>query len=380
MIYLNNAATTYPKPQIVYQKVDEFIRSHPYNLSRSGIEKSGENPINSARKNIAKLLKAENENSICFTSGATEALNTAIYGIAEKDIHIIATDQDHNASIRPLSTLHRNGIIELDFAPCDSTGLVDPNEISKLIKSNSKAIVLNHVSNVTGTIQYAEEIGKIAKDNNLFFILDASQSIGCFDLDVDKLNADFLAFTGHKSLYGLQGIGGFYISNSNSLPAFKQGGTGSKSDYPFQPDDMPTKFEAGTQNLSGIVSLMAGTNWIIQNGLDNISKRKKELFLKIINEFDNLKYFILIHNNERNSNQVICLDLPGIDPLDIHFILEESYEIQLRAGLHCAPRIHKHLGTPNGTLRAGISYFNTDEEIDTFIEAIISIDSQYGKF
>lgn len=381
MIYLNNAATSYPKPKIVYNAVSEFIRSHPYNHSRSGIEITGTDYVLEARQNIARMIGAKDAMRIIFTSGSTEAINTAIYGAASANSHFITTDQDHNAVIRPLATLERAGIIELTFVPCDETGLVSPDDIATAIRPNTKAIILNHISNVTGTVQDASAVGKIARDAGIKFILDASQSIGSIDIDVDALGVDFLAFTGHKSLYGLQGCGGFFIREDFSIPSFKQGGTGTKSDYLFQPDDMPKKFEAGTQNMTGIVSLKAGTDWIFETGIENIHAHKSKLIEQCATSISELKFLRLHRNSQRDSGQVLSMSFPGIDPGDVHYILENSFDMHLRSGLHCAPRIHRWLGTEEGgTLRLGVSYFTTEVEINKFVQAMESISGEIGKF
>lgn len=374
MIYLNNAATSYPKPKEVIEAVSKCIQEMPVNSARSSFEREVEDIDYSCRSKLAKLFNISDPYRIIFTSGSTEALNLAIKGAGLENSHVITTQIEHNSVIRPLMTMKVEGLIELDFAECDNTGYVEPENIERLIKSNTKAIVVNHSSNVTGSILDLKTISEIAHKHNCILIVDASQSAGNIPIDAEGWGIDMLAFTGHKSLYGLQGIGGLYIREGLYPKPLKVGGTGVLSEVLLQPEGMPLYYEAGTPNTPGIVSLDAGIDFIFKTGMDNIHRHKARLVKKAIDFFKDNE-FVKIYTSEKNNSLAnFCFTIENMVPEEVGYMLESSFDITVRTGLHCAPLILEPLGVhPWGTVRASPSFFTTDEEMDKFIHAVAEI-------
>jgi len=372
MIYLNNSATSHPKPKVVIDAVTAFLNAPSHHSPRTGLEFDSEYITTTARQKLANLFNTENYNQIIFTSGSTESLNLAINGIGlKKGSHVVATVIEHNSVIRPLKHLERDEGIEVDFVDCDEFTYVHPEKIEEAIKSNTKAIVVNHSSNVTGSISDIAEIARIAHRHGALIIVDASQSAGNIPIDVTGWDIDLLSFTGHKSLYGLQGTGGLYIKKGLNVKPLKVGGTGVKGESLVQPTDMPLYYEAGTPNMPGIVSLDAGVTYILEKGLDNIRKRKSDIVKTIIGELKEFPEVEVFTKGERNSYVNFCFNIKGMLPEEVGYVLESSYDITVRTGIHCAPLILKPLGVyPWGTVRASPSYFTTDNEVDIFIEAI----------
>lgn len=378
MIYLNNSSTSWPKPLKVIEAVKATIENIPENYSRTGISFDGENPIYMTRKNLAKILGVNCPNNIAFTSGSTEALNTIIKGLKLQSSHVIISATEHNSVIRPLKKLANAGNIDLTIVPCDSTGIVDPDAYHKELRTNTRLLIINHVSNVTGAVQDVASIAKIAHNIGAKILVDASQSAGAIQVNSEHDDLDYVAFTGHKSLFGLQGIGGFYVKDPESIDTLIEGGTGIKSNILTQPGEMPLKFEAGTKNLPGIISLLAGTDFIIEETLEKIENRKEQLkniIISGLNEIPKIKIFL---PNQANSQAAISFLVSDTPPEEINYILRQSFDISIRSGLHCAPLIHEYLGTPFGTLRVSPSYFTTDEEVMKFLNAISQISEDFG--
>ena len=270
MIYLNNAATSYPKPREVNAAISSYLNEMPFHASRVGFEMQQVNIVDSCRDKLATLFNVENPRQIVFTSGSTESLNLAILGLSFNECHVITTSIEHNSVLRPLKTLEREGVITLSIVACDEAGYVNPQKIAHAIQKNTKLIVVNHSSNVTGTVLDIKTISRIARSHGIVLLVDASQSAGCVPIDVQQWDIDMLAFTGHKSLYGIPGIGGLYIREGIVLNPLKVGGTGVRSDLLYQPEEMPLYYEAGTQNVPGIVSLDAGVAFILRTRIDRI--------------------------------------------------------------------------------------------------------------
>jgi cysteine desulfurase family protein len=377
MIYLNNSATSFPKPKTVVDSITGYLNSIPFTPYRSGRTQCNNDIISNCRKNISELFGITLNNQVIFTSGATESLNLAIKGLdySQKN-HVVTTNIEHNSVLRPLKHLESEGIINFSIVDCDETGIVSPQNINLAINNNSRAIVINHCSNVTGTVQNLVEISQIAKNNGLVLIVDASQSAGIIDIDVEKLGIDVLVFTGHKSLYGPQGIGGFYIREGLDIKPLKTGGTGIKSDLEFQPKEIPLYYEAGTQNIPGIVGLGAGVEFILNTGINNIRQRNEVIYKKITDYLLQLSAITVYQpsNIINASCSLVSFTINGMSVDDIHYMLENSFDIIVRSGLHCAPLIHRSIGTEKeGTVRISWSHFTTDQEIDTFLGAITEI-------
>lgn len=375
MIYLNNSATSYPKPANVLNKITEIINNPPFDNLRGGLSLHSVDFVSECRKNLAKLFNIKNYNRIILNSGSTESLNTIIFGLDLNGCHVITTATEHNSVLRPLFHLKEKNIIELTIIPCDENGYVYAKDIESAIKENTKLIIVNHVSNVTGSVQNIKEISTIAHKNNILICIDASQSAGSEEINVEDDEIDILVFTGHKSLFGLQGIGGFYLKEFIELHPLKVGGTGIKSNILTQPKEMPTYYEAGTQNMTGIASLNEGVKFIFKTDIEKI-KQKKTLLIDKLYQSINLLPNIIIYSKQalNNGSTILTFNIKSVDSEDTNYILENSFDIITRAGLHCAPLIHKYIKTPSyGNVRISPSYFTTDEEIDILTDAIIQI-------
>lgn len=374
MIYLNNTATSYPKPREVIEAVNEFLSHPPVHSSRTGLESSEEDVDYACRANLARLFNADEPLNIVFTSGSTEALNLAIKGLDLKGGHVVSTAIEHNSVIRPLKTLERDRIIDLDFVKCDEYAYVRPEWIEEAMKPNTKAVVVNHCSNVTGTVLDLKEISRIAHKHDAVFIADVSQSAGMLPVDVKECDIDYLAFTGHKSLFGFPGTGGLYMKEPMVLEPLKTGGTGVKSEVLVQPREMTMYYEAGTPNTPGIVSLNAGVKYVLKKGIDEISRYKKTLVDRMMHELKDLPEITTYCHPEHSSHSNFCFNISGMTPEEVNYALESSYDIHVRSGLHCAPLLLEYIGVhPWGTVRASPSYFTTDEEVDKLIDAVKDI-------
>lgn len=376
MIYLDNAATTFPKPEAVYRAVDDCLRNYCANPGRGGHKlslKSGRVLLDT-RDLLSELFNAGSMESIVLTHNATEALNLAIKGFLKKGSHVITSSMEHNSVIRPLKSLERMGV-ETTIVQCNENGEINVDDIEKEIRKETVLIAVTHASNVVGTILPISEIGALAKSYKLGFLVDASQTAGVFDIDVEKMNISMLAFTGHKSLMGPQGTGGLYIREGIELNPLKEGGTGSKSESLYQPDIIPDRYESGTHNTPGIAGLYAGINFIKAAGINNIRKHELELTRLFIAGLGNIKG-VEVYGTKDISKQapVVSINIGGIGSSDISYILDQTFDIATRSGLHCAPLAHKTIGTlEQGTVRFSFGYFNTKEEMEKTLEAIEQI-------
>ncbi len=375
LIYLNNAATSYPKPAEVVAGVMSYMDRPPIHQARAGLEMDQGDACAECRRALASLFVIDNYHQIVFTSGATESLNLFFHGSNLTGRHVVTTTTEHNSVLRPLKIMEREGSISLSIVKSDKNGSVSPDSISAAIRSDTAAVVVNHCSNVTGVVNDITAIGKIVQPSNALYIVDVSQSAGTIDIDVKESNIDLMAFTGHKSLFGLPGIGGAYISENVELTPLKTGGTGVRSDYLFQPESMPMFYEAGTQNIPGIISLNEGLRYIQKRGIAEIHSHKQRA-CHLMRSALATKPGLKLHPAAEYSEPITLFSftINGMDPDDIAYILENSYGIVARTGLHCAPLIHEQLGTsPDGSIRISPSCFTTDEEIDRFLAAIDDI-------
>lgn len=380
MIYLDNAATTFPKPESVYKAMDDCMRNTCANPGRSGHKMAMESAriVEDTRDKIAKLFNIENPLDVVYTFNATDSLNLAIKGYLKSGDHVITTTMEHNSVLRPIMELEKIGV-EHTFVEADDLGFINPEDIEKSIKENTKMICVIHASNVVGTIIDIESIGRIAKKNNITFLVDASQSAGIYDIDVDKMNIDMMAMPGHKGLLGPQGTGILYVNPKIRLNSLREGGTGSRSEEIIQPNLYPDKYESGTHNTPGIAGLGAGIDFILEVGTDKIRKHEEMLTQMLIDgfkEIENVKIYGPLSAKERAS--VVSINIGDIDSGEITFRLNHEYDIATRSGIHCAPLAHKTLGTlEQGAIRFSIGFFNTDEDIKIAIEAVKNIASEY---
>ncbi|MEA4827119.1 MAG: aminotransferase class V-fold PLP-dependent enzyme [Clostridium sp.] len=380
MIYMDNAATSFPKPPEVYEEVLNCMKNYASNPGRSShnMAIAADLKVMETREQIGELFNIKYPLNIVFTKNATEALNIAIKGLIDKGDHVISTVIEHNSVLRPLHALNMNGS-DVTLVRVDKNGILDVESLKKEIKKNTKAIVINHASNVLGSVQDIRTIGKIAKEKGIVFIVDASQSAGSIPIDIVKDNIDILAFPGHKGLLGPQGTGILYIGNDIELNEYTQGGTGSKSESMSQPEFLPDKFESGTLNTPGIAGLCEGIKFIKKIGIDNIIKQKKILMEYLIKELTKLSYVNIYGGTSYESRcAVASINIEGIDSSDMGYLLNER-GIAVRTGYHCAPLIHGIIGTQHiGTVRISPGYFNTLEDMEYLIKSIISIKNKQG--
>jgi cysteine desulfurase family protein len=376
MVYFDNAATSYPKPQVVYDAIMDAMVGYGANPGRSGHKKAlkASRGIFDTRVQIGKLFNIKDPMSIIFTFNCTESLNLGIKGYLRPGDHVITTSMEHNSVLRPIAFLERLGV-KHTIVQGDSKGRIDPKDIEDSITPETKMIVTTHISNLTGTIMDIEAIGKIAKKHGLIYLVDGAQSSGVYNIDVEKMNIDMLAFPGHKGLLGPQGTGGLYIRSGIELVETFQGGTGSISHSLEQPDVFPDKFESGTPNAPGIIGLGTGIKYIFEKGIDNIRRKEEELTMHFIEEASRIDKVILYGPLEKGHHApVVALNIGEADSSEISYILDEEYDIAVRPGLHCAPLAHKTIGTfEQGVVRFSFGYENTHEEIEFAIKALKEI-------
>ena len=373
---MDNAATSFPKPETVYKAVTDAMRHAGGNPGRSGhrMTLAANRLIFEAREALATLLGVSDSSRIIFTSNATEALNLAIMGIVKDRSHVITSNTEHNSVSRPLHALKGRGV-EVTKVGCSEEGLLDLDELKSSIRGNTSLIVCAHASNVIGTIQPVKEIGAFAREKGIPFLVDAAQTAGSIPIDVEEMNIDLLAAAGHKSLLGPQGTGLLYIAPHIEPEPLKYGGTGAGPVGDDQPLELPDRFEAGTMNTPGIAGLGAGIRFILDTGLEEIREKELALVERLMEgllKIDGITIYGPKEPERRAS--LVSFNIGGLDPSDISFSLDEDYGIMTRGGLHCAPDAHRFLGTlPTGCLRLSPGYFNTNEEVDTVIAAVNEI-------
>ena len=380
MIYLDNASTSYPKPEAVYKAMDTWMREFNGNSSRGShkLAMKTSDKIYQVRESVSKLFNIKEATSVVFTSNTTDSLNIALKGLLVSGDHVITTSMEHNSMVRPIMALQKVGV-EHDVVKCDNQGRLNPDSLLEYIRPNTKLIALTHGSNVVGTIMDIIKIGALAKKNNIHLLVDAAQTAGVYPIDVQKMNIDLLAVPGHKNLLGPQGTGILYVSENIKLTSIKEGGTGSKSELLTQPEIMPDLLESGTLNTPGIVGLGAGIDFVLTKGVETIKEREQSLvrhFLHGLRNINGIKiYGVNEFYNENSAYEeqlgVVSINIKNEPASNISYALDTVFNIATRAGLHCAPFAHKTLGTlDRGTVRFGLGYFNTKEDIDTTLEAI----------
>jgi cysteine desulfurase family protein len=374
-IYLDNAATSWPKPETVYRAVDDYQRRLGAPAGRSAYSEAAEAErlVISCRKRIADLINLGDPTRVIFTQNGTDSLNLALHGLLKAGDHVVTTVCEHNSVLRPLSFLAERGVTTT-YVSCDGQGYVDPNAIRRAITPKTRLIALIHASNVTGAIQPAEAVGKIANDHGIYFLLDAAQSLGHVRIDVAKLGCHLLAAPGHKGLLGPLGSGLLYVAPGveRHLQPVRQGGTGTKSDQDRQPEELPDRFESGNLSVPAIVGLEAGVTHVAQIGAALIEGQSRGLVQRLLSGLGGLPGIQLYGPSTGNDRVgVVSLNIVGFDPRELAAILDAQWHIQTRAGLHCAPRMHGALKTlPSGTLRLSLGHFTTQEEIDAAISAL----------
>lgn len=376
MIYLDNAASSWPKPPGVAENMQECVRVYAANPGRGShqLGMKASRIVFEARKKAAKLFGVKNPDNIVFTMNATHALNLGIKGLLKAGDHVITTTLEHNSVRRPLEFLKKMDV-ELTYVKADEQGRFDAESIRPEIRENTRLIVVTHGSNLTGTLLPVREIGQLAKEHGIVFMVDVCQTAGVYPIDVEEMNIGLLAFTGHKSLYGPQGTGGLYIHPDLEIEPLMQGGTGGYSELIEMPTTRPDRYEAGTLNTAGIAGLLAGLKFLEETGLDKIRAHEEALTDRLHKGLLEIQG-VTVYGPPLGESRVpiISFSVEGFESHEIGFILDRNYEICVRSGLHCTPLAHETVNTiEQGLVRASIGYFNNEAEIDALINAIREI-------
>lgn len=375
-IYLDNAATSFPKPQAVIQNMMDYMTNCGANPSRgsSSVALAGNRAIYDCRENLAKFFGFDKIENVIFTNNITSSLNIILNSLLKINDHVIASSMEHNSVLRPLQKLKSEKDIEFDIVMANVEGFVNPSDIEKAIKENTKAVILNHASNLTGSIQDIYTLGQICKKHGVFFIVDTAQTAGVVPINMKECNINALAFTGHKSLFGPQGIGGFIIDDkiNEQMSTVFVGGTGSSSYSLDHPLELPDKFECGTINSAGIVGLNTGLNFIKEEGMDKIREHEEALCRYALDELLKIDDIIIYGSMDaKKRTSTILFNIKNVDSSELGFYLDFEKSIVTRTGIHCAPLAHQTVGShPHGGVRISIGYFNTKEDIDALIDAL----------
>lgn len=378
LIYLDNGATSFPKPQEVYAFMDQFYRNFGVNPGRSGYDLCLEagTVVEETRKELTRLFNGTDHNRLCFSYNSTDALNLIIFGLLRKGDHAITTTIEHNSVLRPLYHLWKNEGVEIDYIPFDSRGFVDPDDFPKRYRANTRLVVVNHASNVIGTVQPVKEIGRSCRERGIPFAVDSSQSAGKIPIDIEEMNIDIVAFTGHKSLLGPTGIGGLYVKEGIEIRHTRAGGTGVRSAQRTHLDEYPYRLEYGTPNTIGIAGLQAGLRWIMKQGLDSIHQQEMKLTARLRDGLKDLEGVTLYAQEDLSGHiSILLFNVDGLDASDTATMLDVDHNIACRSGLHCAPLVHEQLGTDkiHGAVRFGIGPFNTEHHIERAIQGVKEI-------
>jgi cysteine desulfurase family protein len=379
LIYLDNAATTFPKPSVMHDAARDFYLTSGVNPGRSGTDMAlgAEQMIQGVRKKLSALFnpgKPKDPNRLGFTLNATMAINLILDGTVRAGDHVVTTMLEHNSVIRPVNHLVKRGA-EATFVAPDPEGYLDPEEIRKAVKSNTKLVMVNHASNVTGVVQDLKAIGKVCREEGVPFAVDAAQSAGVLPIDMAQRNISFVAFTGHKGLLGPSGTGGVCVADDAEIEGSVFGGTGVRSASRYHLTEFPYRLEAGTLNLMGIAGLSAALAWLEEQGIEQIHRREIELLKLLQDGLGEIKG-VSIQGTRKLENRVATMSLTvdNYDAEDVGTILDVDFGIVTRTGLHCSPLLHEHHGTaPRGTVRISLGPFNTKEHIEACIRAIAEI-------
>lgn len=371
MIYLDNAATSFPKPDETIRSVHDFLINTGGNPGRGGHPLSIEaaRVIYETRERLTRFINGKNSERLIFTQNGSESLNLAILGLLQENDHAVTTALEHNSVMRPLDFLARTRKVRVSVVPCSKNGELDLDALKKSIRKKTKAVIINHGSNVIATIQPLSEIRNIAADKVL--IVDACQTIGNVPIDVQKLGIDILCFSCHKALFGIQGLGGIYMREGIDPIPLRFGGTGSKSEFTRQPEVLPDKYESGTPNTPGIAGLWGGLVFIEKIGVKQISKRKRALTETLVKALRGIDGVTVYGRPEKDDHlPIVLVNVDEVEPSDVGYECNQA-GICVRVGLHCSPVAHKTVGTfPRGALRISPGYFTTEMEIDRVIEVI----------
>ena len=382
IIYFDNAATSFPKPEEVTKAMVHFSREIGASPGRSGHRLAVEagRIVFGARERISQLFGGKDSSRVVFGLNATEGINQGLKGLLRHGDHLITSSMEHNSVMRPLRALMKEGLA-VSILPCSQEGFLDPSGVKKAIRQNTRMVVLNHASNVVGTLQPLAEIGEVCRKREILFFVDAAQSAGAVPVDMEREKIDLLAFTGHKALFGPQGTGGLVLGervDEKELVPVKRGGTGSRSEHEEHPDFLPDLCESGTPNAVGLAGLLAGLEFVMKVGIEKIRQHEKRLTEKL---FQGLLKIggVTVYGPGTAEKQLatVSFNIQGVAPSEVGLRLDEEFGILCRVGLHCAPAAHRTLGTfPEGTVRFGLSYLNREEEIEEALQAVRRIARQ----
>jgi cysteine desulfurase family protein len=385
MIYLDNAATSYPKPESVYRGAEAFVRAAGANPGRGGHRRAveAESMIDETRRLLARLFGCPRPERIIFGPNATDALNMAIKGVLRKGDHVITSVLEHNSVSRPLNRLEKDGAIRLTRLPATPDHLIDPDDVTRAFTPRTRLVAVTHASNVTGTIQPVAALGRIARERGALLLIDAAQSAGAVPIDVEKDAIDLLAFTGHKGLLGPTGTGGLVVGERAEVTPWREGGTGGDSTQPVQPSEFPHRLEGGTPNVFGLAGLREGVRLILDRGVETVLEHERgllALFYASLKDPERFSWYgadrALASPDGAGRVGLVGLNLSGFAPAELGAILDERFDIAVRPGLHCAPYAHKHLGTfPQGFVRLSVGILSTPEEMRQAATALDEIAS-----
>ena len=374
MIYLDNAATSFPKPESVYQALDRFARTDLANPGRAGhkMALAAERALDDTRHLLNQLFHGEAPERFVFTLNCTDALNMAFKGALAEGDHVITSDLEHNSVSRPLRKMELDGRISLTRLSADAGGTLDPDQVRQAITPKTRLIALTHASNVLGTIQPIQEIGRIGRERDLLFLVDGAQTAGVVPIDVQAMHIDLLAFPGHKSLFGPTGTGALYVGPRTQLRAWREGGTGGDSSSETQPRELPYFLEGGTPNVLGVAGLAAGVKYIAEQGMANIHHHEMRLLQRLwgrLDEIPGIKVFG--HRDSSRRVATVSFHSETLPAAELGGVLDEAFDIAIRPGLHCAPYIHRAIGTfPEGSVRVSPGAFSTEADIDKLANAL----------
>ncbi|MBD3166206.1 aminotransferase class V-fold PLP-dependent enzyme [bacterium] len=378
LIYLDNAATAWPKPDSVYEFMDSFYRSNGVNPGRSGFDMAigAGDLVENTRARLRDFFHGDSAERVVFTYNATDSLNLLIRGVVQKGDHVISTNLEHNSVLRPLKHLEREGLCEVTWLPFNEKGFIDPEDVKQALKPNTRLVIVNHGSNVIGTIQDLTAIGKVTQEAGVLFGVDASQTAGVLPIDMHTMHIDLLVTTGHKAMMGPTGIGVLVVRDHVDVAITRAGGTGVRSAYPYHLEEYPWRLEAGTLNLVGVAGLWAGQEWIDKTGLDTIYTHEHDLakvFTEAVREIEGVTLYVC--DDLENHLSTISLNVAGFEAGNTGTLLDVEHNIATRTGLQCAPKVHEQIGTDtiHGTVRFSIGAFNTREHIDKAIEGVREI-------
>ncbi len=378
VIYIDNAATSFPKPEPVYTFMDQFYRRAGVNPGRSGYDlclEAGQ-LVEDTRRQLADLFGGRDPHRLVFGYNSTDALNLALFGLLGPGDHAITTTVEHNSVLRPLYHLERDHRVAVDRVPFDARGFVDPDAVRARMRPATRVVAVNHGSNVLGTVQPIAEIGRLCAERGVHLVVDASQTAGKIPIDVERMQIDVLAFTGHKSLFGPMGIGGMYVREGVEIRHTRAGGTGVRSADPAHLEEYPYRMEYGTGNLLGIAGLHAGVEWLAARGMHTVHEHELALTRRLRDGLQAIDGVTLYCQDDLTDHiGVLVFNVAGLEAADVGTMLDVDHDIACRTGLHCAPLVHEQIGTAalRGAVRFSVGPFNTIEQIDTAIGAVREI-------